>query len=56
MTTGDYVEIKDFSGGQWKWSDRKGHVTDADKDCLAVRTDDGEDIRDVREHFRPARR
>ena len=61
MKSGDYVEIKEACGaGIWKWTDirgksRKGHVTEIDKHCLKVRTDDGETIRDVRDHFRPAK-
>ena len=50
---GDKVEIKQaFGKGNWRWTGRKGHVTHVDEHCLSVRTDDGENIRDVREHFR----
>ena len=52
MLTGDHVEIKEHNGGSWKWTGRKGHVTDFDKYCFTVRTDDGKQIRDVKEHFR----
>lgn len=53
MKVSDYVEIKEAAGaGNWKWIGRKGHITDADKHCFSVRTDDGESVRDVREHFR----
>ncbi len=56
MKAGDYVEIKEAaSAGNWRWTKRKGHITDADEHCFSVRTDDGEDIRDVRDHFRPAK-
>ncbi len=54
MNIGDYVEVKDADGKNWKWRGRKGHVTAVDKYCYSVRTDDGQDIRDVREHFRRA--
>lgn len=54
MNVGDYVEIKEAVGSEWKWTERFGHITGADRHCFAVRADDGEDIRDVREHFRPA--
>ncbi len=53
MNVSDYVEIKEAVGKHWKWTGRKGHVTKVDKYCCDVRTDDGEDIRDVVEHFRP---
>ena len=56
MKTGDYVQIKEARGSAgWAWSTppRRGHITEADKYCFTVRTDDGETIRDVREHFRP---
>ena len=59
MKSGDYVEIKEArSAGIWRWTDivgrsRKGHITAADEHCFTVRTDDGETIRDVRDHFRP---
>ncbi len=52
MNTGEYVEIKESSGNRWRWTGRKGHVIDADKHCYTVRADDGEEVRDVREHFR----
>ena len=55
MNSGDYVQIKEARGkGRWAWSNRRGHITETDKYCLQVRTDDGETIRDVHEHFRPA--
>ncbi len=56
MKTGDKVEIKEHNGGAWQWPkpQRIGHITDVDKHCYSVRTDDGEDIRDVHEHFRPS--
>lgn len=53
MNVGDKVEIKDFTGGRWAWLKRHGHITAIDKRCAEVRTDDGENIRDVLEHFRP---
>jgi len=62
MEIGDHVEVKEAIGaGTWRWEDRngrirKGHVTEIDKHCLTVCTDDGEIIRDVRDHFRPPRR
>lgn len=52
MKSGDYVEIKDAIGSKWAWRNRKGHIASVDKHCYAVRTDDGENIRDVKEHFR----
>ena len=56
MKTGDYVEIKEASGGgNWQWTKRKGHITEEDEHCFTVRTDDGETIRDVREHMRPTK-
>lgn len=57
MGIGDYVEVKQaVSKGKWKWTGRKGHITGVDRHCASVRTDDGADIRDVHEHFRPAER
>jgi len=56
LKEGDYVEIKEHSGSAgWVWlkPPRRGHITEADKYCFSVRTDDGQSIRDVREHFRP---
>ncbi len=50
--TGDKVEIKEFNGGQWKWTGRKGHVIDLDEHCYTVMGDDGERVRDVKVHFR----
>jgi len=55
MNISDYVEIKDASGTTWQWRGRKGHITGVDKYCYSVRTDDGQDIRDVHDHFRVAR-
>lgn len=56
MKEGDYVEIKEFKGSAgWSWTERKGHITEANKYCYTVRTDDGETIRDVIEHFRLVR-
>lgn len=56
MNTGDKVEIKEYDGGAWRWAkirpQRRGHITDVDKYCYSVRTDDGESIRDVHDHFR----
>lgn len=52
MEIGDYVEIKQAAGKRWAWTGRKGHITAVDEHCLDVRTDDGENIRDVKEHFR----
>lgn len=59
MKVGDYVEIRTAVGpGKWAWAVgkvvRKGHITAEDEHCFEVRTDDGEIIRDVREHFRRA--
>ena len=55
MKIGDYVQIKEARGGSgWAWSNRHGHITAVDEHCYSVRADDGEDIRDVREHFRLA--
>ncbi len=55
MEIGQYVEVKEAHGaGNWKWTGRHGHVTRIDKHCVEVRTDDGELIRDVREHVRSA--
>ena len=61
MKIGSYVDIKEHrGGGRWSYEDidgnvRRGHVTAMDEHCLSVRTDDGENIRDVRDHFRPAK-
>ncbi len=55
MNIGDPVEIKDASGKNLRWRGRKGHITEVDKYCYSVRTDDGQDVRDVHEHFRVAR-
>ena len=53
MQVGDTVEIKEFNGGRWEWSDLTGLITESDKYCYSVRRDDnGEHIRDVRHHFR----
>lgn len=53
MTIGDHVEIKEHGGGaEWRWTGRMGQITDVDKYCYTVQTDDGETIRDVKEHFR----
>ena len=52
MNTGDRVEIKEFAGSRWKWTGRLGHITKVDQYCYSVRTDDGDNIRDVHEHFR----
>ena len=54
MNTGDKVEIKEHDGGSWMWVEPKrvGHITDVDKYCYSVRTDDGKSIRDVHNHFR----
>ena len=58
MEVGDTVEIKQAVGkGKWSWvvgkKIRTGLVTAVDDHCLSVRCDDnGEHIRDVREHFR----
>ncbi len=52
MKTGDYVKILDAKGsGVWCYAGRKGHIVEADKYCYSVRTDGGELIRDVKEHF-----
>ncbi len=52
MKAGDYVKIQDAkSGGVWCYVGRKGHITEVDDYCYTVRTDDGETIRDVKEHF-----
>lgn len=55
MEIGDRVEIKEFHG-KWKWVHEKktrfGRITGVDEHCYSVRTDDGEDIRDVHSHFR----
>ena len=56
MKSGDYVVIKEAKGSAgWAWTDRKGHITETDKYCHTVRTDDGDVIRDVIEHFRLVR-
>ena len=55
MKVTDYVEIKESKGSKWLWTGRHGHVITVDKYCLEVETDDGETIRDVREHFRNAK-
>ena len=54
MNIGDKIEIKEFDGGAWLWRNpqRIGHITAVDRRCYSVRTDDGEDIRDVHDHFR----
>jgi len=53
MKSGTYVEIKEAKGAAgWAYVGRKGHVVELDKYCLTVRTDDGETVRDVKEHFR----
>lgn len=52
MTTGDRVEVKEFTGSKWEWKKRFGRITRVDMYCYSVRTDDGEDIRDIHEHFR----
>lgn len=53
MKTGDYVEIKEAKGrANWVWCGRKGRVVEVDNYCLTVRADDGETVRDVKEHFR----
>ncbi len=55
MNVGDRVEIKEAKGSAgWVWTKkpRLGHITEVDRYCYAVRTDDGENIRDVHEHFR----
>ena len=55
IETGDKVEIKEAKGGgRWVFNERFGHVTNVDKYCLEVRADDGELVRDVHDHFRPA--
>ncbi len=55
MQTSDYVEIKEARGaGRWSWTGRKGHIVKSDQYCYTVRADDGETIRDVRDHFRAA--
>lgn len=57
IITGDKVEIKEAtSGGKWVWSERFGHVVSKDEHCFEVRADDGELVRDVREHFRHAQK
>ena len=53
IAVGDYVEVKEYRG-RWKWTGRKGHVTEVSRYCAAVSTDDGKQIRDVYEHLRPA--
>lgn len=56
MNIGDKVEIQGHDGGSWVWAEtepkRVGHITGVDKYCYSVRTDDGESIRDVHDHFR----
>ena len=52
VESGVRVEIKEFTGSKWEWIGRMGTVIDADMHCLKVKTDDGEEIRDVLEHFR----
>ncbi len=55
MNVGDTVEIKEAKGSAgWIWPEhpRRGHITEVDKHCFSVRTDDGKNIRDVHEHFR----
>lgn len=57
MDVGDQVEVKEAVGkGNWQWTGRIGMVTEADEHCLLVWTNDGDRVRDVREHFRPYRR
>lgn len=53
MLPGDRVEIKEAKGSCWAWVGRLGQVIDADKYCYTVKADNGETVRDVREHFRP---
>ena len=56
MKVSDYVEIKEFKGSAgWTWIGRKGRITETDQYCYTVRTDDGETVRDVIEHFRLVR-
>ena len=54
MNTGNYVEIKEAVNNRWQWTGHKGHITAVDKYCYTVRADDGEEIRDVQDHFREA--
>ena len=59
MEPNDRVDIKQYIIPDWVWTDnkgrvRRGHITDMDKHCLTVCADDGEIVRDVREHFRKA--
>ncbi len=51
MSVDDHVEIKEFTG-QWKWTNRRGRITGVDNYCFTVLADDGETVRDVKDHFR----
>ena len=53
MKNGDRVEIKEAAGKDWKWTGRYGIIVDTDEYCFTVSADDGDRIRDVKEHFRP---
>ena len=53
MLLGDKVEIKESKGSCWAWVGRYGKIIEVDKYCYTVAADNGETIRDVREHFRP---
>ena len=62
MQTGDYVDIKEArSAGRWSYKDnqghcRRGHIVEVDEYCYTVQADDGEQVRDVKEHFRESKR
>lgn len=53
MEIGERVQIKEaVRKGKWAWLKAHGTVTGVDRHCLTVWTSEGEQIRDVREHFR----
>ena len=52
MKVGEEVEVKEYRGSRWLFDGRRGHITEVDDWCYSVRTDDGENIRDLKEHFR----
>lgn len=59
MNRGDRVEVKTAIGpGQWVWKVKgrsiTGRIIETDKHCHTVEIDNGDKIRDVKEHFRPA--
>ncbi len=52
INVGDRVQIEDYDGGEWRWVNRYGTVTVADKYCYTVHCQNGVVERDVKSHYR----